>query len=63
MSDATASVDFDLIFGAVKQNLTIVETPIQYNARTVDETSIFHFRHCWLALRMAWFAYRRLQAA
>jgi pectin methylesterase-like acyl-CoA thioesterase len=26
--------DFDLIFGAAKQNLQIIETPIQYRART-----------------------------
>src|SRR5260370_41268143 len=26
--------DFDLIFGAAKQNLKIVETPIHYKART-----------------------------
>src|SRR5258708_3188110 len=30
--------DFDLIFGAAKQNLKIIETPIHYKARTFGET-------------------------
>jgi glycosyltransferase involved in cell wall biosynthesis len=54
--------DFDLIFGAAKQNLKIVETPIQYKARTFGETQISRFRDGWLLLRMVWFAYRKLKA-
>jgi SAM-dependent methyltransferase len=54
--------DFDLIFGAAKQNLKIVETPIHYKARTFGETQISRFRDGWLLLRMVWFAYRKLKA-
>jgi hypothetical protein len=54
--------DFDLIFGAAKQNLKIVETPIHYAARTFGETQISRFRDGWLLLKMVWFAYRKLKA-
>jgi SAM-dependent methyltransferase len=53
--------DFDLIFGAAKQNLKIVETPIHYKARTFGETQISRFRDGWLLLKMVWFAYRKLK--
>ena len=36
--------DFDLIFGAAKQNLKIIEVPIHYAARTYGETKISRFR-------------------
>lgn len=54
--------DFDLIFGAAKLNLKILEVPIRYAARTYGETQISRFRHGWLLLRMVAFAYRRLKA-
>jgi ubiquinone/menaquinone biosynthesis C-methylase UbiE len=54
--------DFDLIFGAAKQNLKIIETPIHYKARTFGETQISRFRDGWLLLKMVWFAYRKLKA-
>ena len=54
--------DFDLIFGAAKQNLKIVETPIHYKARTFGETQISRFLDGWLLLKMVWFAYRKLKA-
>ena len=54
--------DFDLIFGAAKQNLKIVETPIHYKPRTFGETQISRFRDGWLLLKMVWFAYRKLKA-
>ena len=54
--------DFDLIFGAAKQNLKIVETPIHYNARTFGETQISRFRDGWLLLKMVWFAFYKLKA-
>ncbi len=46
--------DFDLIFGAVKQNLKIVEVPVTYRARTYGTTNISRFRHGWLLLKMSW---------
>lgn len=54
--------DFDLIFGAAKQNLKIIETPVHYKARTFGETQISRFRDGWLLLKMVWFAYRKLKA-
>ena len=54
--------DFDLIFGAVKQNLKVVEIPIRYRDRTYGSTSISRFRHGWLLLKMTLFAYRKIKA-
>lgn len=54
--------DFDLLFGASKLNLKMVEIPIRYAARAYGETQISRFRHGWLLLRMALFAYRKLKA-
>jgi SAM-dependent methyltransferase len=53
--------DFDLIFGAAKLNLRLVDLPIRYRARTYGETNIHRWRHGWLLLRMAAFAARRLK--
>lgn len=54
--------DFDLIFGAVKQNLKVIEIPIRYANRTYGETQISRFRHGLMLLRMVLFAYRKLKA-
>jgi SAM-dependent methyltransferase len=54
--------DFDLIFGAVKQSLKVVEIPITYASRSYGETQISRFRHGWLLLRMVVFAFRKLKA-
>ena len=54
--------DFDLIFGASKLNLKIVEIPIRYTSRRYGETQISRFRHGWLLMRMVAFAYRKLKA-
>lgn len=54
--------DFDLIFGAVKQNLKVVEIPIRYQERTYGSTNISRFRHGWLLLKMTFFAYKKFKA-
>ncbi|MDX2145688.1 MAG: glycosyltransferase [Rhodospirillaceae bacterium] len=54
--------DFDLIFGAAKLNLRIVEIPIRYAGRSYGETQISRFTHGWLLLRMVMFAWRKLKA-
>lgn len=54
--------DFDLVFGAAKLNLKVVEVPIRYAARVYGETQISRFRHGWLLLRMVLFALRRFKA-
>jgi hypothetical protein len=53
--------DFDLIFGASKLNLKIVEVPIRYSERKYGETQISRFRHGWLLLKMVVFAFRKLK--
>jgi SAM-dependent methyltransferase len=53
--------DFDLLFGAAKLNLRIVDVPIRYQERTYGETKIKRWRHGALLLRMAGFAARRLK--
>jgi SAM-dependent methyltransferase len=54
--------DFDLILGAVKQNLKVVEVPIRYRERIYGRTNIRRFQHGWLLLRMTIFAYRKIKA-
>jgi hypothetical protein len=53
--------DFDLLFGAARLNLRIVDLPVRYRARTYGETNISRWRHGWLLLRMVWFAAKRLK--
>jgi len=53
--------DFDLIFGAIKQNLKVVEVPVRYCARTYGETNISRFRHGWLLLKMSWIAFKKIK--
>lgn len=53
--------DFDLIFGAAKLDLKIVEVPIRYRERKYGTTQISRFRHGWLLLRMCLFAMRRIK--
>jgi glycosyltransferase involved in cell wall biosynthesis len=53
--------DFDLLFGATKLSLKIVEMPIRYRSRTYGETNINRFQHGLLLLRMVLFAARRIK--
>jgi hypothetical protein len=53
--------DFDLIFGAAKLNLRMIDLPIRYRARTYGETNIHRWSHGWLLLRMVLFAARRIK--
>jgi len=54
--------DFDLIFGAVKQSLKIVEMPVRYRERVYGVTNIQRFRHGWLLLKMTVFAFKKIKA-
>jgi hypothetical protein len=51
--------DFDLLFGAHKLNLKIVEIPIRYKERTYGTTNISRFKHGLILLRMCAFASRK----
>ena len=53
--------DFDLLFGAAKMNLEIVEVPVRYRERTYGETNIQRWRHGWLLLKMCAFAAGRIK--
>ena len=53
--------DFDLIFGAHKLNLKIVEIPIRYRERTYGSTNISRFKHGLILLRMCLFAARKIK--
>jgi glycosyltransferase involved in cell wall biosynthesis len=52
--------DFDLLFGAAKLNLKIVEIPVRYHERTYGTTNISRFTHGWLLLQMSVVAARKL---
>jgi hypothetical protein len=53
--------DYDLLFGAAKLNLKIVDMPIRYRERTYGTTNIQRWKHGWLLLRMVLFAARKLK--
>lgn len=53
--------DFDLLFGAAKQHLKIVEVPIRYRERTYGSTNISRFTHGWLLLKMCGVALKKLK--
>ena len=53
--------DFDLLFGASRLNLRVVDLAVRYHERTYGETNISRFRHGWLLLRMSAFAARKLK--
>jgi ubiquinone/menaquinone biosynthesis C-methylase UbiE len=48
--------DFDLLFGAFKLNLKIIDMPIRYQERVYGDTNISRFKHGLLLLKMWWFA-------
>jgi SAM-dependent methyltransferase len=53
--------DFDLLFGASKLNLKIVEVIVRYREREYGTTQISRFKHGWLLLKMCFFAAIKLK--
>lgn len=53
--------DFDLLFGAARYSLKIVDMPIRYRERKYGETNIQRWRHGWMLLRMVALASRRIR--
>jgi hypothetical protein len=53
--------DFDLLFGAARLNLKIIEMPIRYQARTYGNTNIDRWRHGLVLLKMVLFAAQRVK--
>ncbi|MBI2775481.1 glycosyltransferase [Candidatus Dependentiae bacterium] len=53
--------DFDLLFGAAKLHLKIVDIPVHYKARTYGQTQIRRFYHGILLAQMWLFALRKFK--
>jgi hypothetical protein len=53
--------DFDLLFGASKLNLKILDIPIRYEERVYGETNIQRWKQGWLLLQMVAFAAMKLK--
>lgn len=53
--------DFDLLFGAAKLNLKIVDIPVRYHGRVYGTTNIRRFTHGWLLIKMTLIGARRLK--
>ena len=53
--------DYDLIFGAAKLGLKIIDLPVRYRARTYGTTNIQRWSHGLLLLRMVAFAARKIK--
>jgi SAM-dependent methyltransferase len=53
--------DFDLIFGAAKLDLKILEIPIRYRARQYGVSNISRLGHGWLLFKMMIFAMRKIK--
>jgi SAM-dependent methyltransferase len=53
--------DFDLLLGAAKSNLKIVDIPIRYRSRTYGSTNISRWRHGALLFQMLFTAARKIK--
>jgi SAM-dependent methyltransferase/glycosyltransferase involved in cell wall biosynthesis len=53
--------DFDLLFGASKMNLKIVEVPVHYAERTYGDIKIERFKHGLLLIKMSVIAFLKLK--
>jgi len=53
--------DFDLLFGAAKYNMKIVDLPVRYGERTYGDTNIQRWSHGVLLLRMVVKAMRKIK--
>jgi glycosyltransferase involved in cell wall biosynthesis len=53
--------DFELLFGAARLNLKIVDMPVRYQQRMYGKSKTRRWEHGWLLLKMAWVAARNLK--
>jgi SAM-dependent methyltransferase len=53
--------DFDLLFGAARLGLKIIDMPIRYRERTYGTTNIQRWKHGWLLMKMVTFAAGRIK--
>lgn len=50
--------DFDLIFGAIRSKLKVIEVPVRYKERVYGKTNINRFYHGLLLFKMVYLAYK-----
>ncbi len=55
--------DFDLLFGAARLSMKIVDMPVRYQPRAYGETNISRWSHGLLLLRMTMFAFWKFKIA
>jgi hypothetical protein len=55
--------DFDLLFGAARNGLSILEIPVRYRRRVSGVSKVRVSQHGWLLLGMSLIAFRRLKLA
>jgi ubiquinone/menaquinone biosynthesis C-methylase UbiE len=55
--------DFDLLFGAARLRLPIVEVPVRYKRRLAGVSKVRVTQHGWLLVGMSMIAFRRLKLA
>lgn len=53
--------DFDLLFGAARLNMKILDLPVRYRQRTYGTTNISRFTHGWLLFKMLITAARKIK--
>ena len=53
--------DFELIFGAVKNNLKVADIPVKYNPRKYGKTKTRPFKHGCLLLKTSWIAFKKFK--
>jgi hypothetical protein len=53
--------DFDLLFGAAKLNLKIIDLPIRYKDREYGSTQIKRFSHGCLLIKMSLLAAKKIK--
>ena len=53
--------DFDLLFGAARLNLKIIDLPIRYRQRRYGKTNIRRWHHGWILFKMVLFAAFRIK--
>ncbi|MBW4442779.1 MAG: glycosyltransferase [Plectolyngbya sp. WJT66-NPBG17] len=53
--------DFDLLFGATKLGLHLVDVPVRYQPRIYGSSNIAHFREGLILLRMCLYASRKIK--
>ena len=53
--------DFDLLFGAARLHLKIIDMPVRYHERSYGTTNIKRWQHGLLLLRMVFFALKKIK--